>query len=148
MSPVSFNDISYILTSNEFETGNLNYKNSEIIFIGSEETSLSYDLPFAALVISNDENDSLPPISTTLPKFVPIYNEINYTDPLTEDYMKFHKLVRLAFSVLYGIISISNSIITDINNFDPEINFIENDIEGETQISFMFNGVTYIVKKP
>ena len=148
MSPVSFNDISYILTSNEFETGNLNYKNSEIIFIGSEETSLSYDLPFAALVISNDENDSLPPISTTLPKFVPIYNEIDYTDSLTEDYMKFHKLIRLAFSVLYGIISINNNIITNINEFDPEINFIENDIEGKTQISFMFNGVTYIVKKP
>jgi len=148
MSPASFNKISYILTSNEYENTNLNYKNSELIFIGSEEASLSYDLPFSVLIVSNDDNDSLPPVSSKMPKFVPLYSSIDYTDVLTEPYMKFHKLVRLSISVLYGVIGIGHASIVSINAFDPEINFIETLVGGIKNISFMFDGVTYIVKRP
>lgn len=147
VSPVAFSEISTILSLNEYETGNLNYKNSEVIFVGSEDASISYNIPFAAVVVSNDENDSLPPISSVFPKFVPIYDEIVFDDPLTELYMQFHKLVRIAFSVLYGVININNSVIVDINTAYPEINISETIINDKTQISFMFNGVTYIVKK-
>lgn len=147
MSPVAFNEISNILSLNEYEIGNLNYKNSEVIFIGSEDASVSYNLPFAMVVVSNDENDSLPPVSSVYSKFVPIYNEILFDDPLTEPYMQFHKLVRLSLSVLYGIITIDNTAIVDINTTYPEINIIETLINGKKQISFMFNAVTYIIKK-
>jgi len=147
MSPASFKDISHILNLNNYEPSNLNYKNSEVIFIGSEDASLSYTLPFALIVVSNDENDSLPPVSSKMAKFTPIYNEIVYTDPLTEPYMKFHKLIRISLSVMYNIISINHSSVVDINTFDPEVNLIETLVDGVRQVSFMFSGVTYILHR-
>lgn len=147
MSPASFKDISHLLSVNEYEPSNLNYKNSEVIFLGPEEGTISYTLPFALLVVSNDENDSLPPISTKMPKFTPIFNEIIYDDPITESHMKFHKLLRISLSVLYNIIGIGHQSVVDVNTIDPEINMIETIVNTVRQISFMFDGVSYILKR-
>lgn len=145
-SPVSFDKISYILSSNDYESGNLNYKNCELFFIGSEEDGITYDLPFAAIAISDDENDSLKPISTKYPNYVPVYSTINVATEEVQ-YKIFHKLVRLAFSILYDIITINSTIVTDIITSNPDFNLSETVINNKKHISFMLSGVTYIVKK-
>ena len=146
ISPVSYKTFKDVLDSNSVNEDDNNFINSELFFIGSENANIDYSIPLSAIAVNSDIGSSIGPISIGFPNYSPIFKSINYATE-TENAVKFHKLVRLALSVIYGIIQPDNSMINDINN-SSSVNFTSEVLSsGSYKVTFVLNGNTYIVKK-
>lgn len=144
-SPVSINKFRTILDHNEVEVSNSNYSNAELFFIGSEDANIVYNIPFSAVAVNEDIDSNLKPISGLFSDYTPIYSSIDFENE-QNDSKKFHKLIRLAISVIYETIAPDHPSVTDIS--DAGINFAIESIEGEYKVTFDFVSTTFVVKKP
>lgn len=143
-SLINYKKIVDTLDFNNIERNDNNFQNSELFFIGSENENIFYNIPFAAIAVNMDRNDTTKPISKKFRQYAPIYTPINYEE--APDYRKFHKLVRLAISIVYGVTPTNDQEVVDMKGIN---NTFEINGEGNSiTVSFIMLSTMFIVKKP